>query len=78
LEPASAMSDVRSDRDTGSGEPRPTEVPIAEPMPTDELAQESLPLGNNSRFLAIIEEARAQCRQGLGLSTEDVRRELGL
>jgi antitoxin (DNA-binding transcriptional repressor) of toxin-antitoxin stability system len=53
-------------------------VPIAALVPIDELDLESLALGNDPRFLAIIEEARAQCRQGLGLSTEDVRRELGL
>jgi antitoxin (DNA-binding transcriptional repressor) of toxin-antitoxin stability system len=53
-------------------------VPIAAPVPIDELDLESLALGSNPRFLAIIEEARAQCRQGLGLSTDDVRRELGL
>jgi antitoxin (DNA-binding transcriptional repressor) of toxin-antitoxin stability system len=53
-------------------------VPIAALVPIDELDLESLALGNNPRFMAIIEEARAQCRQGLGLSTEDVRRELGL
>lgn len=53
-------------------------VPIAALVPIDELDLESLALGSNPRFLAIMEEARAQCRQGLGLSTEDVRRELGL
>jgi antitoxin (DNA-binding transcriptional repressor) of toxin-antitoxin stability system len=53
-------------------------VPIAALVPIDELDLESLSPGNNPRFLAIIEEARAQCRQGLGLSTEDVRQELGL
>ena len=53
-------------------------VPIAALVPIDEFDLESLALGSNPRFLAIIEEARAQCRQGLGLSTEDVRRELGL
>ena len=53
-------------------------VPIAALMPIDELDLESLALGSNPRFPAIIEEARAQCRQGLGLSTDDVRRELGL
>jgi antitoxin (DNA-binding transcriptional repressor) of toxin-antitoxin stability system len=53
-------------------------VPIAALMPIDDLDLESLALGSNPRFLAIIEAARAQGRQGLGLSTEDVRRELGL
>jgi hypothetical protein len=77
-EPVSAMEDLGSDDDTVSGEPKPTEVPIEKPSPIDELDLESLAPGSNLRFLAIIEEARAQCREGLGLSTEDVRRELGL
>jgi hypothetical protein len=70
------MADMRSDDRARSGEPLPTEVPIA--RPTDEHDRESLALGSDPRFLAIIEEARAQCRQGLGLSTEEVRREHGL
>jgi antitoxin (DNA-binding transcriptional repressor) of toxin-antitoxin stability system len=53
-------------------------VPIAALVPIDDLDLESLSLASNPRFLAIIEEARAQCRQGSGLSTEEVRRELGL
>jgi prevent-host-death family protein len=53
-------------------------MPVAALVPIDELELESLSLGNNPRFLAIIDEARAQCRQGLGLSSEAVRRELGL
>jgi hypothetical protein len=72
------MGDIGCDRDAGSGEPEPAQVPIGKPTPIDDLDLESLALGSNPRFLAIIEEARAQCGQGLGLSTEDVRRELGL
>jgi hypothetical protein len=72
------MGDLRPDGSEGSGDPRPTEVPIAVPVPIDGFDAESLALGIHPRFLAIIEEARAQCRQGSGLSTEDVRRELGL
>ena len=53
-------------------------VPIAALVPSDELDLESLALGSNPRLMAILEEARAQCRQGLGLSSEAVRRELGL
>jgi antitoxin (DNA-binding transcriptional repressor) of toxin-antitoxin stability system len=53
-------------------------VPIAALVPIDELDLEALALGSNPRLLAILEEARAQCRQGLGLSPEAVRRELGL
>jgi hypothetical protein len=77
-EPATAMGDMEPNRDTGSERPRPEEVPIGEPGPIDELDLESLAPGGDPRFLAIIEEARAHRRQGLGLSTEDVRRELGL
>ncbi|MGO9466395.1 MAG: type II toxin-antitoxin system Phd/YefM family antitoxin [Isosphaeraceae bacterium] len=53
-------------------------VPIAALVPIDELDLESLALGSHPRFMAILEEARAQCRQGLGFSSEAVRRELGL
>ena len=53
-------------------------VPIAALVPIDELDLESVALGSNPRFMAILEEARAQCRQGMGLSSEAVRRELGL
>jgi hypothetical protein len=72
------MEDNRSDHEPGSAGPRPSQVPIEERGPIDELDCESPAPGSHPRFLAIIEEARAQCRQGLGLSTEDVRRELGL
>jgi antitoxin (DNA-binding transcriptional repressor) of toxin-antitoxin stability system len=53
-------------------------VPIAALVPIDELDLEALALGENPRLMAILEEARAQCRQGQGLTTEAVRRELGL
>ena len=53
-------------------------VPIAALVPIDELDLEALALGSNPRLMAILEEARAQCQQGLGLSSEAVRRELGL
>jgi antitoxin (DNA-binding transcriptional repressor) of toxin-antitoxin stability system len=53
-------------------------MPIAALMPIDEEDLESLALSSNPRFLAVIEQARTQCRQGLGLSAEAVRRELGL
>jgi antitoxin (DNA-binding transcriptional repressor) of toxin-antitoxin stability system len=53
-------------------------VPIAALLPIDEFDLESLALGSNPRFMAILEEVRAQCRQGLGLTPETVRRELGL
>jgi antitoxin (DNA-binding transcriptional repressor) of toxin-antitoxin stability system len=51
-------------------------VPIAALVPIDELDLESMALGSNPRLMAILEEARAQCQQGLGLSSEAVRREL--
>jgi antitoxin (DNA-binding transcriptional repressor) of toxin-antitoxin stability system len=53
-------------------------VPIAALIPIDELDLEALALGENPRLMAILEEARAQCRQGQGLTSEAVRRELGL
>ena len=53
-------------------------VPIAALVPIDDLDLESVALGNNPRLMAILEEARAQCQQGMGLSPETVRRELGL
>jgi hypothetical protein len=70
------MADMRSNDRARSGEPLPPEVPIV--GPTDEHDRESLALFSDPRFLAIIEGARAQCHQGLGLSMEEVRRELGL
>ena len=53
-------------------------VPIAALVPIDELDLEALALGENPRLMAILEEARSQCRQGQGLTSEAVRRELGL
>jgi prevent-host-death family protein len=53
-------------------------VPIAALVPIEEMDLESLALGSNPKFLAILERARAEYRQGAGLSTEAVRRELGL
>jgi antitoxin (DNA-binding transcriptional repressor) of toxin-antitoxin stability system len=53
-------------------------VPIAALVAIDELDLESLALGSHPRFMAILDEARAQCRQGLGLSLEGVMLELGL
>jgi len=54
----------------------PLPGPVLDSESEDDL--ESLALGSNPRFLAVIEPARTQCRQGLGLSSEAVRRELGL
>jgi antitoxin (DNA-binding transcriptional repressor) of toxin-antitoxin stability system len=40
-------------------------VPIAALVPIDELDLQSLARGSNPRFMAMLEEARAQSRQGL-------------
>jgi antitoxin (DNA-binding transcriptional repressor) of toxin-antitoxin stability system len=52
--------------------------PIAALLPIDETDIEGIKLGTNARFLAIIKEARAQVQAGAGLSTDEVRRQLGL
>jgi antitoxin (DNA-binding transcriptional repressor) of toxin-antitoxin stability system len=52
--------------------------PIAALLPIDEADMESIALGTNPKFLDLIERARAQRRAGAGLSTDEVRRELGL
>ena len=52
--------------------------PVAALMPIDEADLETVALATNPRFMALIEQARAQRRAGAGLSTEEVRRELGL
>jgi antitoxin (DNA-binding transcriptional repressor) of toxin-antitoxin stability system len=53
-------------------------VPIAALVSIDDVDLESLALGADPEFLALIEQARAQHEAGLGLSTEEVRRELGI
>ncbi len=53
-------------------------TPIAALVPIDELDLESLALSTNPKFLAILEQARAEYHQGMGLTTDTVRRELGL
>jgi hypothetical protein len=52
--------------------------PIAALMPIDDADLETIALGSNPKFLAVIEQARAQSRAGAGLSPDEVRRELGL
>lgn len=47
-------------------------------MPVEEEDLDTLSLGSNPRFVAILERARAQRRAGQGLTSEEVRRELGL
>ena len=39
---------------------------------------ETLALGSNPKFLALLEAARAQRRSGMGLSSTEVRQALGL
>lgn len=51
--------------------------PVAALVPIDELDLESLSLGTNPDFLALIEESRARCRPGEGISTEEMRLRLG-
>jgi hypothetical protein len=52
--------------------------PVAALVSIGELDLESLSLGTNPKFLAILETARAQHRAGQGLSPDEVRRDLGL
>ena len=52
--------------------------PIAALMPIDEADLDSVALGTDPRFLALIERARAEHRSGAGLPPDAVRRELGL
>jgi hypothetical protein len=52
--------------------------PIAALMPIDDADLETIALGSNPKFLAVIEQARARSRAGAGLSPDEVRRELGL
>jgi antitoxin (DNA-binding transcriptional repressor) of toxin-antitoxin stability system len=52
--------------------------PVAALMPIDDADLESLALGTNPKFLAMLDKARAQRHSGVGLSADEVRRELGL
>jgi len=52
--------------------------PIAALMPIDDADLETIALGSNSKFLALLEKARAQRRAGAGLTTDEVREKLGL
>jgi hypothetical protein len=53
-------------------------VPIAALVSIDEFDAECIALVMDSEFLTLIERARAEQKAGLGLSREDVRRELGI
>jgi PHD/YefM family antitoxin component YafN of YafNO toxin-antitoxin module len=51
---------------------------VAALLPVDDEDLDALALSTNPRFIAILETARAERRAGRSLSSEDVRRELGL
>jgi hypothetical protein len=50
---------------------------VAALLPIDDADLESLALSISPRFQAIIDQARAEYREGRALSPEDVRRALG-
>lgn len=52
--------------------------PVAALMPIDGEDLDSIALGSHPRFLAILEQARAEYRDGAGVSEEEARRQLGL
>ena len=52
--------------------------PIAALMPIEDADLETIGLGSNTKFLTLLEQARAQRRAGAGLTTEEVREKLGL
>jgi prevent-host-death family protein len=47
--------------------------PVAAVVPIGEVDLESLSLGTNSEFLALIERSRARCRPGEGISSDEMR-----
>jgi hypothetical protein len=49
---------------------------IAAPLPIDDADLESLTLSLSPRFQAIIDQARAEYREGLSLSPDEVRQAL--
>ena len=46
--------------------------PIAALMPIEDADLETIALGSNPKFLALLEQARTQPRAGAGLTTEEV------
>lgn len=50
--------------------------PVAALLPIDEADLDALALGSDPRFLALIEQARAEHRAGRSRSADEVRREL--
>ena len=53
-------------------------VPVAALMAIADADLETVALGSDPRFMALIEQARAQQKAGADLSVEEVRREIGL
>ena len=51
---------------------------VAALLPIDDADLESMVLSLNPRFQAVIERARAESREGRGLSPDEVHRELGM
>lgn len=52
--------------------------PIAAVVSIDDVDMESLSLSTNPQFLAIIEQARATHKPGTGMSSNEVRKQLGI
>ncbi len=52
--------------------------PIAVVVSIEDVDLESLSLSTNPQFLAIIERSRASHKPGTGMSSDEVRRHLGL
>ena len=52
--------------------------PFAVVMSVDDIDMESLSLSTNPQFMAIIEQARATHTPGTGMSSDEVRKQLGL
>jgi PHD/YefM family antitoxin component YafN of YafNO toxin-antitoxin module len=52
--------------------------PVAALMSLEGSDMESVSLSMNPKFIALIEEARAQHRAGLGVTSDEIRREFGL
>jgi prevent-host-death family protein len=50
--------------------------PVAALVPIEDVDLESLSLGTNPDFLALIEHSRARCHPGTGISTGEMRERL--
>ena len=72
------MKDIPLECPADSVLPPGSKRPGDDPESSGALNLESLSVGANPRFLAVIEEARSQLPQGLGISTDEVRRGLDL